>query len=194
WFADRPSPTEDSASAPLSGRNQLPRGCEGGSPWARHAGFRLNAPRTIRIALCPIAQGQESVAPDAQFQVVEGRRGADDSTWQLSVGDDTLHATITALEGDAVAITLNGHRRRVQARLVGERKRNIVVVVDPQRETRLYWNRIDSIDHGHQEAESTLTAPMHGTVVTLLQEPGVRVEKGMPLMVMEAMKMEHTIS
>ena len=35
---------------------------------------------------------------------------------------------------------------------------------------------------------------MHGTVVALLVEPGVSVEKGMPLMVMEAMKMEHTMT
>ncbi len=35
---------------------------------------------------------------------------------------------------------------------------------------------------------------MHGTVVTLLVQPGERVEKGMALMVMEAMKMEHTLT
>ena len=35
---------------------------------------------------------------------------------------------------------------------------------------------------------------MHGTVVALLVEAGQRVEKGMPLMVMEAMKMEHTMT
>ena len=35
---------------------------------------------------------------------------------------------------------------------------------------------------------------MNGTVVALLVEPGKAVEKGMPLMVMEAMKMEHTMT
>ena len=194
-FAPHSYTSEDYASAALIGLHQLARECESSSPWDRHDGFRLNAPRTIRIALCPITQGQgQNVPADAEFCVVEGQRVTGVNDWQLTIGDETLHATIRALEGDAVAITLNGHRRRVQARLVGERQRNVVVMVDPQRETRLYWNRIDSIDHGHHEAESTLTAPMHGTVVTLLQEPGVRVEKGMPLMVMEAMKMEHTIN
>ncbi|MFQ3228696.1 MAG: 3-methylcrotonyl-CoA carboxylase alpha subunit [Reinekea sp.] len=38
-----------------------------------------------------------------------------------------------------------------------------------------------------------LTAPMNGTVVTLLVEVGSAVKKGDPLLVMEAMKMEHTI-
>ncbi len=35
---------------------------------------------------------------------------------------------------------------------------------------------------------------MTGTLVTLLREPGERVKKGDGLLVMEAMKMEHTIA
>ena len=42
-------------------------------------------------------------------------------------------------------------------------------------------------------AEGNLTAPMNGTVVTLLVESGASVSKGETLMVMEAMKMEHAI-
>ncbi len=38
-----------------------------------------------------------------------------------------------------------------------------------------------------------LTAPMNGTMVSLLVEPGCKVNKGQPLLIMEAMKMEHTI-
>ena len=87
-------------------------------------------------------------------------------------------------------MTLDGHRRRLQAYRDG----NVVVMAEPSGETRLLWQRIDAIDHGHQETEATLTAPMHGTVVALLVEPGATVEKGMPLMVMEAMKMEHTMT
>ena len=34
---------------------------------------------------------------------------------------------------------------------------------------------------------------MNGTVITLLVEPGSRVDAKTPLLVMEAMKMEHTI-
>ncbi|WP_296654049.1 acetyl/propionyl/methylcrotonyl-CoA carboxylase subunit alpha [Paraburkholderia sp.] len=44
-------------------------------------------------------------------------------------------------------------------------------------------------DHG----EGRLTAPMPGKVIAVLVEPGAVVEKGTPLVVMEAMKMEHTI-
>jgi len=43
------------------------------------------------------------------------------------------------------------------------------------------------------EANAGLSAPMNGTVVTLMVEIGVPVEAGTALLVMEAMKMEHTI-
>ena len=39
-----------------------------------------------------------------------------------------------------------------------------------------------------------LTAPMPGKMVSFLAQPGDKVVKGQPLAVMEAMKMEHTIS
>ncbi|WP_444887856.1 acetyl-CoA carboxylase biotin carboxylase subunit [Microbulbifer sp. JMSA008] len=38
-----------------------------------------------------------------------------------------------------------------------------------------------------------LDAPMNGTIISLLVEPGSTVEKDQPLLVMEAMKMEHTL-
>jgi 3-methylcrotonyl-CoA carboxylase alpha subunit len=47
------------------------------------------------------------------------------------------------------------------------------------------------------ELESTgarLTAPMPGKVVAVLASKGQQVKKGEPLVIMEAMKMEHTIA
>ena len=45
-----------------------------------------------------------------------------------------------------------------------------------------------------QDSSGNLTAPMNGTVVTLLVDVGAAVAKGDTLLVMEAMKMEHTIA
>lgn len=39
-----------------------------------------------------------------------------------------------------------------------------------------------------------MRAPMPGKVIALSVAPGAMVEKGDPLLVLEAMKMEHTIS
>ncbi|PMR72581.1 acetyl/propionyl/methylcrotonyl-CoA carboxylase subunit alpha [Billgrantia endophytica] len=188
-FAPKQYSIEAYAGAALVGLNQLARECESDSPWDRHDGFRLNAPHSIRIALCDPAHAQDSEDADAVV-VVDGTRESGEALWTLTIRGETLTASLQPLAGDAVAVTLNGHRRRLQARRDG----NVVVMVDPRGETRLFWRRIDAIDHGHHEAESTLTAPMHGTVVALLVEAGQRVEKGMPLMVMEAMKMEHTMT
>ncbi|RPH59268.1 MAG: 3-methylcrotonyl-CoA carboxylase, partial [Burkholderiales bacterium] len=42
--------------------------------------------------------------------------------------------------------------------------------------------------------DARLTAPMPGKVIALMVERGATVARGQPLLVMEAMKMEHTIS
>ena len=48
---------------------------------------------------------------------------------------------------------------------------------------------------GQAEAEGgRLTAPMPGKIVAVLVGKGDTVEKGAPLLIMEAMKMEHTIA
>jgi 3-methylcrotonyl-CoA carboxylase alpha subunit len=58
-----------------------------------------------------------------------------------------------------------------------------LVVVDP-----LAHPEDDAPEGGH------LMAPMSGTVVVVLVEQGQSVDRGAPLMILEAMKMEHTIS
>ncbi len=53
----------------------------------------------------------------------------------------------------------------------------------------------DPLAHAGQDASDSgkLTAPMPGRIVAVLTKPGALVEKGSALIVMEAMKMEHTI-
>ena len=46
---------------------------------------------------------------------------------------------------------------------------------------------------GEQEGAG-LAAPMPGKILAVLTQAGAQVEKGAPMIVMEAMKMEHTIS
>jgi len=43
-------------------------------------------------------------------------------------------------------------------------------------------------------ASGSLAAPMPGRIAKLMVEPGAKVEKGQPLLILEAMKMEHTIA
>ena len=55
---------------------------------------------------------------------------------------------------------------------------------------------LDPLAHPDEEAprDGHLTAPMSGTVVAVLVRAGESVERGSPLMILEAMKMEHTIA
>ncbi|MCH7472986.1 hypothetical protein IIA79_08560 [bacterium] len=46
---------------------------------------------------------------------------------------------------------------------------------------------------GLEASQGSLTSQMPGTVLKLLVEPGARVAKGTPLLILEAMKMEHEI-
>jgi len=48
-------------------------------------------------------------------------------------------------------------------------------------------------DHENQSELGGLTAPMNGTMISVLVKAGDLVEKYQPLVIMEAMKMEHTI-
>ncbi|MFG6666382.1 acetyl/propionyl/methylcrotonyl-CoA carboxylase subunit alpha [Halomonas sp. HNIBRBA4712] len=182
-FAEPAPPLEAYARAALVALDALSKSTgQAASPWARVDGFRLNAAHKVRIAL---THDDESEAV-----VVEATRRRTQTGWTLRVQDTRFEGALASLTGDAVAITLDGHRQRFQTQLDGD----TLVLAQPEGETRLRWQRLDALNHAGREAEASFTAPMHGTVVALLVEPGAPVEKGMPLMVMEAMKMEHTLS
>lgn len=184
-----PTPSdEDIAEGALFALHLLEQN-PGSSPWARRDGFRLNAPAYVRIALAlPDATAEDERG--LVHSVVTATRTHPTALWQLALGERRFEGELNALTGNAVALTLDGVRRRRHA----SREGDILTLTAESGETRLHWQRLDSQHHTSQEAESSLTAPMHGTVVALLVAPGEQVEKGMPLMVMEAMKMEHTLN
>ena len=51
----------------------------------------------------------------------------------------------------------------------------------------------ESVHHGHHGSAS-LTAPMPGAVIRVMVSEGDTVEEGQRLLVLEAMKMEHTMT
>ncbi|WP_010297951.1 acetyl/propionyl/methylcrotonyl-CoA carboxylase subunit alpha [Candidatus Odyssella thessalonicensis] len=61
---------------------------------------------------------------------------------------------------------------------------------------KVYHATLPQLDHGADDAASKdqkLNAPMPGRVISVLASLGEKVEAGCPLMILEAMKMEHTI-
>jgi len=60
---------------------------------------------------------------------------------------------------------------------------------------RNYFTRLDPLafEQSVEESDSRLSAPMPGNIIRVLVQAGDKVISGQPLLVMEAMKMEHTI-
>jgi 3-methylcrotonyl-CoA carboxylase alpha subunit len=91
--------------------------------------------------------------------------------------------------GEALAVNLDGERLRVR---VIEDGGDWVVFVDgaAHRLARVDPLAVTAEPHG---GGGHLLAPMPGAVVAVLVKAGDTVSKGAPILVLEAMKMEHTI-
>ena len=145
-------------------------------PWSARSGWRLNQvyARTLKLSS---AHG----AHDAT--VTYGHTG-----YRFSAGQAEARLTFTAA-GDDVQAMLGEQPVRGTVVFSG----NEVHVFHAGKHTAL--TRFDPLAHAGDEDEGgSLAAPMPGKVVALLAKPGVKVTKGTPLLVMEAMKMEHTIT
>jgi 3-methylcrotonyl-CoA carboxylase alpha subunit len=147
------------------------------SPWHSGNAWRLNEPHSHRLTLHCHQQDYTAA--------VEQQR---DGSYRVAVnGQDALLRG--ELEGDELRFELAGHRQR--ATLARTEDGFTLYLADGAchfRELRPDTGEADSSGGG-----GGLTAPMNGTVVTLLVAAGSRVEAKTPLLVMEAMKMEHTI-
>ena len=63
----------------------------------------------------------------------------------------------------------------------------------PRGRLKLHWIDPFVADIAEAAATSRIVAPMPGTVTRILAEPGADLPRGAPLIVLEAMKMEHTL-
>ena len=96
------------------------------------------------------------------------------------------------------AAELNGNNLRLDA----SGKRYNATVVDDGTSLHIFVNGnyqvLEKIERGldgeSEEAGGSLTAPMPGTVIEVKVAEGDSVEAGQPLIILEAMKMEHTIN
>jgi propionyl-CoA carboxylase alpha chain len=81
-----------------------------------------------------------------------------------------------------------GHRRQARVAVNGSR-----VYVLSEGQTYGFVEQPRFPDHAQQAVAGGLIAPMPGKVVKVLVEAGQSVAAGSPLLVLEAMKMEHTV-
>jgi 3-methylcrotonyl-CoA carboxylase alpha subunit len=148
------------------------------SPWRTLDGWRLNgtAGRRLSFRMGELVE---------EIEVSAARGG-----YQLKLGAHQVFARGTL-----------GAESELHAQL-GERRLHAAVVVTGERRSVFCGGRswplslVDTLHVGGEgeEVEGGLRAPMPGKVVALSVQPGETVDKGAPLLVLEAMKMEHTIS
>ncbi|MBQ5938735.1 acetyl/propionyl/methylcrotonyl-CoA carboxylase subunit alpha [Massilia sp. AB1] len=151
-------------------------------PWSQARGWRMNGDYrrvlsladeggSYQVGLTYRHDGWE-VDLDGQRQRVE-LVAQDGAELSLRVGETSLHGCV-----------------RRDSNVSGE----LFHVFTGGRHYTLSYN--DPMAHaGEQEAAGgRLTAPMPGKVVAVMASSGQEVKKGEPLVIMEAMKMEHTIS
>ncbi len=115
----------------------------------------------------------------------------------------SYHGDGFALELDSQLSPASGALREdgsLRADLDGRRLTVTVVAAAEKRHVffdgmSFIFAAVDPFHHSGEGAgaEGGLTAPMPGKVIALLVSPGTQVEKGAPVVVLEAMKMEHTL-
>jgi 3-methylcrotonyl-CoA carboxylase alpha subunit len=147
------------------------------TPWDQRVGFRLNAPASLRVAL---ALGSERrwlrlrpAGPDLQVEL-----------------DGRVHL----LEGCTFA------GGRVTGRMDGQPFEARFEASEDGFRLRRQCLRFDFVEdtgaehHASAEHEGHLRSPMPGLVLDVRTRPGERVAAGAVLVVLEAMKMEHSLS
>lgn len=81
---------------------------------------------------------------------------------------------------------------RIKATVI--RNGAVLTVLDQGKSHQLMIHNPYAAEAQDEAAAGRLTAPMPGKIVAIMVESGVRIGRGTPLLIMEAMKMEHTIS
>ncbi|MFP5234400.1 MAG: acetyl/propionyl/methylcrotonyl-CoA carboxylase subunit alpha [Acidobacteriota bacterium] len=158
-------------------RNASANGSASHSPWAQTDGWRLNASCVRPLAFDHDDQKTTVTVEYAGrgFRIAVGHTSIEVAHAREEQG--RIHA---ALNGEAASAAVVEHAGKMH---VFERGRHWVLQYD---------DPLD-VSASHHGSENSLRAPMPGRVISLIAKPGDRVEKGAPLMILEAMKMECTI-
>ncbi|MDE2503462.1 MAG: 3-methylcrotonyl-CoA carboxylase, partial [Burkholderiales bacterium] len=149
------------------------------SPWRRLDGWRLNG-RATRQLLLRAGEVQQAVG-------IESQAGGG---LVLTLGGQRVDARASLGPDSELQAQLGERRVRAAVVAAGERRH----VFFEGRSWPLALANPLQAGVGSNEAEGSLRAPMPGKVIALAVAAGALVDKGAALLVMEAMKMEHTIA
>ena len=180
-FAPRPKPLREAlalACAALLAGERAAAACA--SPWEGLANWRLNG---------------------GYQRLLAWRNLDDDAALTAQFAHDGRTQTLSCLDGPEPYVWWHGEHDREYGATIGGTRVTGRVFVDGDvfhvfcggAAFAFEWQNLLAHAADADQGEGRLTAPMPGKVIAVLVEPGEVVEKGTPLIVMEAMKMEHTI-
>ena len=159
-------------------------GVDKNNPWTNTSGWRLNS--NLQRQLTFVDDGKTSGLA-VLYQ---------NGSWLLQYGEHFSVMSLLKQSDHNIEIEIE-----IEIALADRIVRGTVVrdgdafhIFTTDRQTTLGY--VDPLAHaGETEHEGgRLTAPMPGKIVAVLVEVGAQVKKGAPLLIMEAMKMEHTIA
>jgi 3-methylcrotonyl-CoA carboxylase alpha subunit len=148
------------------------------SPWAQANGWTLSAERRRRIHFRDKQGGSHEAV------IIQSRSGM-----ALEACGSRGAFAFEALGARRYSVAFGGASRSVTALFDG----GAATVFEGADAIRLTVIEPYAADVIGVEPELGTTAPMPGTILALIAKPGEVLEEGAPMLIMEAMKMEHTL-
>ncbi|MEO0386649.1 MAG: biotin/lipoyl-containing protein, partial [Pseudomonadota bacterium] len=150
-----------------------------GDPWSGLQGWRAWGDAALTVLL---ADGEAERRIPVTI-LAPGR-------FSVRVGTETLEMALTGRDGARVQIEIGGQKQTLH---LAQSETTVSVFGADGRGT---WTVPDPLARAQDAAEAgdTIAAPMPGLVKRVFVTPGANVAKDTPLLVLEAMKMEQTLS
>jgi 3-methylcrotonyl-CoA carboxylase alpha subunit len=151
-------------------------------PWSADDGFSLGPPRMMTIDILvdgAVRQATVAWGPDGARVTVDGMSAAIAAPEQGEPGPGGTRAGPEA----------GGQPSTQLIEVAGG-----AVAVAGGRQIHIALPRHDTVDSRHVSNDGVVRAPMNGKVIATFVELGQRVKKGARIALMEAMKMEHSLT
>jgi 3-methylcrotonyl-CoA carboxylase alpha subunit len=154
------------------------------SPWNNTSAWRSNEAHNHQVVLAH---------NDIEYPVtVEQKRQGDRSYYLISVSGRTVDCQ-GRIEGDTLHVSIDAYRSQATIAHNISSSGDQISLYRQNGVFNFINIKPDCGDNNADDNHGGLLAPMNGTMVSVLVNAGDKVAKDQPLMIMEAMKMEHTI-
>jgi 3-methylcrotonyl-CoA carboxylase alpha subunit len=144
--------------------------------WSNTSGWRLAAPYLTRWRFGAATVDLEMSAP---------------GVYRAEVGGEQLALRLIGRQSDGLEAEVSGRVERVQVAASG---RNLELFRRGRHVSLRVAHTEDSLQASTEADAGTLVTPLPGIVVAVHVSAGQKVARGAPLITLEAMKMEHTVS